>query len=62
MNSKFYYSDKKKLVIYVMNARFNKETVEALNTAFNDVLPKDYRVFILPEGTEVIDMDLTKED
>ena len=61
MNSKFYYSDKKKLAIYIIDAKFNKETIEIVKTTIDDIFPDDYRVLVLPSGTEVIDMD-TKED
>jgi uncharacterized protein (DUF952 family) len=61
MNGKLYYSDQKKLIIYIIDAKFNKETVEMVKTTFDDIFPDDYRVLVLPSGTEVIDMD-TKED
>ncbi|MBF7022499.1 hypothetical protein [Staphylococcus kloosii] len=62
MNGKLYYSDKKRLAIYIIDAKFNKETIEIVKTTIDDIFPDDYRVLVLPSGTEVIDMDNTKED
>ena len=62
MNGKLYYSDKKRLAIYIIDAKFNKETIEIVKITIDDIFPDDYRVLVLPSGTEVIDMDNTKED
>lgn len=62
MESKLYYSDKKKMIIYRVNAKLNEEEIKTIANHISDVFPKDYKILVLPAGTEVIDMDLTKED
>jgi uncharacterized protein (DUF952 family) len=61
MDSKLYYSDKKKIVIYRVNAKLDKETIKMIANHIGGVFPHDYRILVLPAGTEVIDMDI-KED
>lgn len=62
MDSKLYYSDKKKMIIYRVNAKLDKEAIKMIANHISEVFPEDYRILVLPAGTEVIDMDLTKED
>lgn len=61
MNGKLYYSDKKKMIIYRVNAKLDKEAIKMIANHISEVFPEDYRILVLPAGTEVIDMD-TKED